>query len=176
MVLLQHPKEQGHTKGTADLLRLSLSNCQIIVGEDFSGNEALNSLLANSPGQVYLLYPAEKAEILTSPTAQENTESGDAPRLPGHKVLLLLDATWKKAFKMYSLSSNLKQLPCLRLSDGLEGHYRIRKTSKKGALSTLEACSYALACLEPNNTGHKKLLESFEKFNDFQLSFRPDNH
>ena len=106
--------------------------------------------------------------------------------------LIILDGTWKKAYRMFALSENLQSLPqvCLPESLANSGEYVIRKVAKKNALSSLEACCYALALLERNpvsyidsnivpNVEHldlhryQPLLNKFSQFNQFQLSFRP---
>ena len=43
LLILQHPLEVGHAKGSAQLLHLSLSNSRLVVGETF--NETLHQLL-----------------------------------------------------------------------------------------------------------------------------------
>lgn len=175
VLILQHPSEQGRSKGTADLLRLSLENCTVLLGEDFSEDEALNTLLNDSTKKVQLLYPSDDAITLRA-VGLESTESAPKGDYIEPDVLVLIDATWKKAFKMFTVSKNLHSLIKVTLPQGIEGRYRIRKTTKKSALSTLEACCYALDLLEPAQPLYKKLLESFDQFNDFQLSFRPAHH
>ncbi len=91
--------------------------------------------------------------------------------------LIILDGTWKKSYKMFMLSQTLQQLPhvCLPESLANTGQYYIRKVAKKNALSSLEACCYALGLLEGNDK-YQKLLMKFNDFNQFQLSFRPKSH
>jgi DTW domain-containing protein YfiP len=105
--------------------------------------------------------------------------------------LVIIDGTWKKAYRMFMLSKKLQGLPqvCLPKSIACSGNYSIRKVAKKNALSSLEATCYALAMLESadNKTGtgttviganfagnYQPLLEKFKQFNIFQLSFRPN--
>jgi hypothetical protein len=97
------------------------------------------------------------------------------------------------------LSSNLQVLKQVCLPDSLanNGQYLIRKVAKKNALSSLEACCFALALIEDElaepevadktlgdkasnelnqliNCGlYQNLLGNFAQFNQFQLSFRP---
>lgn len=42
VLILQHPSEVKHAKGTAKIVELSLNNCQLLVGEDFGGNDTFN--------------------------------------------------------------------------------------------------------------------------------------
>lgn len=168
VIILQHPLEVNQSKGTVALLANSLTNVTLIKGENFSENEQLNNLLKENSSLCYLLYPDEHS-ITLSDFFDVNAE------IPFTKpqCLILLDGTWKKAYRMYMLSNNLHNLPKLSLPTNIEGQYIIRKTKKKNALSTLEATCYALALLESDKTKYQPLLDNFNAFNQFQLSFKP---
>ena len=191
VIFLLHPKEINQAKGTLPLLVNSLSNSKVIVGENFSDNAELNNLLAKYGKSAALLYPSENAETLPLlsalpllPTlqtpsvlsAQAKDEINIVPVVLC-RCLILLDATWKKAYRMYQLSVNLHSIKHFSLPPSLIGQYDVRKTKKKNALSTLEACCYALSIIEIENTTLAKetedLLTKFVEFNQFQLSFRP---
>lgn len=184
VLVLQHPSEVKQTKGTVALLQRSLIACQVLVGEDFSENIELNEILAQH--QTLLLYPSEQAQVLrlTSNTIENpnGVKAEDKPRL-----LIILDGTWRKAYRMFMMSSNLQALDQVCLPDYLanNGQYLIRKVAKKNALSSLEATCYALALLEGELHEHvdenekkidcgpyQPLLNKFAQFNQFQLSFR----
>ncbi len=187
VLVLQHPSEVKQTKGTVALLSRSLCNSQVLVGEDFSQDNEFNAILAHH--QALLLYPSTQAQVLSftknelNSTNANSDEKNKKPRL-----LIILDGTWKKAYRMFMLSSNLQPLEQVCLPDMLanSGRYLIRKVAKKNALSSLEACCFALALLE-NELNKKKLnnmesgidcglyqvlLNKFAQFNQFQLSFR----
>ncbi|MBU2870887.1 tRNA-uridine aminocarboxypropyltransferase [Colwellia sp. E2M01] len=184
VVVLQHPSEVSQVKGTIALLAKSLSSCQIIIGEDFSDDRALQQIIEQY--DTLLLYPSEQAQIIDASLINLLKEKTKKPAAKP-PCLLILDGTWKKAYRMFMLSSNLQQLPqvCLPEEIANAGQYLIRKVAKKNALSSLEAACYALALLEspfniteksvkPNQVGkYQPLLDKFAEFNQFQLSFRP---
>jgi DTW domain-containing protein YfiP len=149
VLVLQHPSEVKQTKGTVALLSRSLSNCKVLVGEDFSLNIELNTLLANY--EALLLYPSAQAEVLSLTTSKPNSDLISQNKKE-HKpqLLIIIDGTWKKAYRIFMLSSNLQLLNQICLPEILadNGQYSIRKVAKKNALSSLEACCYALALLE----------------------------
>ena len=148
VVVLQHPLEVKQSKGSVTLLHQSLTSSQVIVGENFSDN---------SDGAIVL---SEDNKEITPP-----------------KCLFILDGTWKKSYKMFMSNLWLQQLPHFTLANDIVGQYKIRKTTKKNALSSLEACCYALSVLESQQRGtnrYQPLLASFVAFNHFQLSFNPD--
>jgi len=91
------------------------------------------------------------------------------------RCIILLDGTWKKAFRLYMMNQYLHYIPHLILPEGITCRYTIRSTQKKGALSTLEACSHALAILENDDSRYESLLMNFDLFNQMYLSFNPEN-
>jgi len=167
VVILQHPSEVKQTKGSVTLLANSLTHCTVFVGEDFNQHEALHRTLALHKERVALLYPSESATLLT----EKNTNNSAILTAP--TCIVLIDATWKKSYKMYMINHFLHGFNHLALPDSILCDYRIRKTKKAQALSSLEACTHALIRLESDTNKYQKLLNSFSLFNDFQLSFRP---
>ncbi len=172
LVVLQHPSEVKHAKGTAKIVELSLANCDLLVGEDFSNNDDFNALfdepqLGKKP-KLLLLYPNEKAmspgEFSTYVKQQCNTTLSD------YRVIVI-DGSWKKAYKIFRLNPRLSNIPSIGIDVSFESNYRIRKSSREDSLSTLEACHALLTQVEgPHFDG---LLKSFEYMVDFQLQSMP---
>lgn len=181
LVVLQHPNEVNQSKGTVPLISNALSNCTVIVGDDFSNNDEVNQLIQQYQQYCVLLYPQENAINVHDYIEQLNGELTGL-LTPNHSVLLnklclfVLDGTWKKTYRMFMQSRNLHSLIQLSLPENIEGQYHIRKTKKAHALSTLEACYYCLSALEQQPTKYSPLMENFKRFNAFQLSFRPAEH
>ncbi|PKI17500.1 tRNA-uridine aminocarboxypropyltransferase [Colwellia sp. 12G3] len=189
VVVLQHPSEVSQTKGTITLLAKSLQFCQVIVGESFDDEAYFLKVMEQY--QAVLLYPGEKAQTLTQNLVvqltklDQNAEKSRVNAKFKPLCLVILDGTWKKAYRMFMLSQTLQQLPQICLPEHLAnaGKYHIRKVAKKNALSSLEASCYALALLEAasdfddisaDQAGkYQPLLNKFQAFNQFQLSFRP---
>ncbi|USD64466.1 DTW domain-containing protein [Vibrio sp. SCSIO 43136] len=161
LIILQHPTEVGRAKGTAAILQLGLSHCKTFVGEDFSQHDELNQLLAEPDVTHWVLFPAEQANSLEQ-----------AATISGKLRVILLDGTWKKAYKMRQISINLRNLPCIALPEDLQGNYKIRKSPSDNALSTVEA-GYHL--LEQLDTACKPqpLLDAFEAMMEQQLAQIP---
>lgn len=174
VIVLQHPTEVKQTKGTVTLLANSLQQCDVMVGEDFTHNEELANLLSQYKNEVYLLYPNENAIVLpVVTTATPKSAINDLTiKLNAVKCIIVIDGTWKKAYKMYMLNKYLHDIPHLTLPESTQGNYKIRKTQKSNALSSLEACTYALMSLEVNANKYQPLLSSFNQFNDFQFAYR----
>ncbi|HDM8128640.1 TPA: DTW domain-containing protein [Vibrio harveyi] len=165
LIILQHTSEEHRPLGTARILNLSLNHCTCLIGEDFSDDSVLNALLEDATYQHFILYPSEQSLCL-SQLADERSDSTKKTRL------ILLDGTWKKAYKMWQLSTNLQSIPTVKLPENLQGHYTIRKAPSENSLSTVEAGYHALSLLEPNQD-FTPLLAAFEKMIEFQIAQMP---
>jgi DTW domain-containing protein YfiP len=151
----------------------------------FTASRRLKELLENN--HCLLLYPGEQAKVIepdlvASLTRTQTTESIRKKTL----CLIVLDGTWKKAYRMFMLSPMLQALTQVTLPESIAsaGRYQIRKVTKKNALSSLEACCYALMLIEnqgqleaildkSKSQNYQKLLAKFDDFNQFQLGFVP---
>lgn len=164
LVILQHHSETDRPMGTARILKLSLANSYCFVGEDFSSSDQLNQLLNDGQYQHFVLYPGEGS--ITHNEVAEQVANQQKVRV------LLLDGTWKKAYKMWQLSTNLHKLPLVRLPDDLQGNYRIRKAPSDNSLSTVEAGYHILSLLEPEKD-FMPLIEAFNQMIEFQIKQMP---
>lgn len=147
--------------GTARILSLSLKNSVTLVGEDFSENTKLNELLADEDYQHVILYPSEH-----SVSVESAIHSSKKMRV------ILLDGTWKKAFKMWQVSGNLHALQTVHLPKDLKGNYRIRKAPSENSLSTVEAGYHLLNLLE-GDRDFSPLLTAFDQMIQFQINQMP---
>ena len=162
LIILQHPTEEHRPMGTARILSLSLVNSRLLVGEDFREHGELNQLLAEPDVEHFVLYPSDVS-----------LSAADVA-LPIEKKIriILLDGTWKKAFKMWQLNTQLHHLPCLHLPEDLKGNYRIRKAPSENALSTVEAGFHVLSMIQPEKD-FSPLLDAFEAMVDYQIQQMP---
>jgi DTW domain-containing protein len=169
VLVLQHPAEQGQTKGTASLLRLSLANCRVMVGEVFEPAGLRAALDAGGRGSI-LLYPdaGGATQPWSAPAPVCATLPGGLPQL------VLLDATWRKSLKMLHANPGLHTLPRWPLPSVPRGPYgQLRKARHPDHLSTLEACCHALAQAEQAPARYAGLLLAFEHFVATQLARVP---
>lgn len=164
LVILQHPSEQHKPMGTARILSLSLPNCRVFVGENFAQHNELRSLLNEPDVRHFVLYPSESSQLVT--------KMAISPQRDKVRVILL-DGTWKKAYKMYQLAPCLHSLPALHLPTDLKGHYRIRKAPSENSLSTVEAGYHLLTLLEPQRN-FSPLIAAFEQMIAFQIAQMPE--
>lgn len=156
LIILQHPKESKHPMNTARIAELGLSNCQIIVGEDFSEHARLQEILHTR--RCFLLFPRPDAIDSQVQIQQVVPE-----------VVIILDGTWKKARRIYHCNPGLQQLPALSISHDQLSNYRIRKTPNELALSTVEAAVILLRYADKNDTSHQSLLDAFDRMIQMQI-------
>lgn len=167
IIILQHTSEAKHAKNTAKILQLSLSHCSIFTGENFSENTQLNQIINSNSHNFAVLFPSDKAidiQYWQANEQQKNKKLG----------LILLDGTWKKAYKIYQLSTNIQHLPCVSLSINTRSQYRIRKTNKEGGLSTLEAGYFALSTMKGSEQNYQGLIKAFDLMVDLHLAQIPE--
>ncbi|OYO30103.1 tRNA-uridine aminocarboxypropyltransferase [Janthinobacterium sp. PC23-8] len=167
ILILQHPLEVQHAKGSARLLHLSLPDSRLVTGEAFAAAE-LDALLAGKHN--VLLYPdtpGDRSLGIAPPPPLDDAWLKDTASLR----LVVLDATWRKSRKMLYLNPALQQLPRLPLRDTPPSHYLIRKAHVPDQLSTLEATCYALMQLEDEVARFAPLIAAFDGFVAQQLSY-----
>ncbi|NMH65066.1 tRNA-uridine aminocarboxypropyltransferase [Shewanella salipaludis] len=160
LLVLQHPSEVGHAKNSVRLLSLVIPQTLVYVGETPEDFAELRQYLARLERPVYLVYPSEK-----SVQVQQAAPAADC-------VLLLLDGTWRKAFRLLQLNPWLQQYPALHLDLEQSSNYRIRKASRSDSLSTLEAAAHMLRALDPE-LEVKPLFEALDAMVDHRLAAMP---
>lgn len=140
VVILQHPSEEKIAKNTAKLLNLSLTDCKIIKGENNTDFAMLNSLPVKS---TVLLYPNEHATNLD--------DTNPKPVLSNITHLIVIDGTWKKAYKILQLTPLLTKFKTVSFKQLPQNRYAIRKAPRADSLSTLEAVAHSLLLIEQLN-------------------------
>lgn len=140
VVILQHPSEEKIAKNTAKLLNLSLTDCKIIKGENNTDFAMLNSLPVKS---TVLLYPNEHATNLD--------DTNPKPALSNITHLIVIDGTWKKAYKILQLTPLLTKFKTVSFKQLPQNRYAIRKAPRADSLSTLEAVAHSLLLIEQLN-------------------------
>ncbi|QNN59581.1 DTW domain-containing protein [Diaphorobacter ruginosibacter] len=166
VLILMHPDEVGHAKGTGQLLHLCLPNSRMEVGETFDA-ELLHAPW-NSSGEAvrpWLLYPGD---------AEGQQDPGPAHSPAACTRLVVLDATWRHSRQMLRANPLLARLPRLALADVPASRYAIRKAHAEHQLSTLEAVHLALKALDPGGASRLDALsEAMDGFLDLQRPYWP---
>jgi len=161
VIILQHPSEVKQAKNTVRLLQLCIKNVQVHIGESPQDFSALRLQLRDRT-RVAIIYPGEQSLSLENNLPEWQQASFD--------TLILIDSTWRKAYKIWQLNPWLQQLSGWQFSSPPPSRYQIRKANVAHSLSTLEALAY---CLElTRGTNCSALYQVFEKMQQNQLKFR----
>ncbi|AMD48437.1 tRNA-uridine aminocarboxypropyltransferase [Bordetella holmesii] len=152
VLFLQDPREAGHALNTARLAWLGLARAARVVADEF------DERLWMRPGQqALLLFPGPAAAVAAPPVP------GGLPRL-----LVVPDATWRRARSMVARHPSLAALPRLTIAGAGQGRYRVRHADLPGALSTLEAVVAGLNAMESTDR-FDALLEPLERLVQGQI-------
>ena len=136
VVIVRHHLERWRSSNTGRLAHLALGNSEIVEygGELGPTGTALPGDALPPLDGAWLLYPI--GEPLTL-----------APQ-PPPRQLVVIDATWAQARKMYRKLDALRGLPIVRLPDAPMPAARLRTSPGPGRVSTIEAIARALRLLE----------------------------
>ncbi len=160
IVIFQHPKEASHPKNTIKLLQLVWPDAKVIIlpEDDLQNTDYFKDINDNW----HLLYPGDTSLVLET---LSDTEKGEI------EGLVLIDATWRKAYKLLNLYPSLQALPRVCLGTIPERLYGIRKAPSLEALSSLEALAHASRIISSQDT--KPLLDFMVKAQALLWQQRP---
>ncbi len=153
VLVLQHPQEAVHAKGSVRLLQCSLSHCTVRVGTQFAPAALADWL--GAPGSSVLLFPGAAGP----PAAGAGLPPG-LPKPPPAR-LVLLDGTWRQARGLLRQHPLLQALPRWSLPTLAAPRYAIRRAHQPAQRSTLEAACAALGLLEDRPAHYQALLDGF---------------
>ncbi len=159
LIILQHPTETKHPLNTVRILMKTFKNISLFIGEDFSNDLKINTLLSDDKNRCVLLYPGQNHQI-------DISQEKNSTRPITH--LFLIDGTWRKSKRIFLTSKNLQQMPTFSLQPTELSQYRIRKTPTQESLSTLEATVMALSYIE-SSLDTQSAVGAFKKMIDYQI-------
>ena len=173
-VILMHEEEAKRQRtGTGRLARLCLTNAELLVGVDFSGNGRVNALLADPAYEPFVLYPGPQA--VSFKTLRGALPAGKAP------LIFVIDGTWRTAKSLLNKSRNVRALPRLSFDGSYLSRFRIKRQPREYCVSTIEAIYYL--CKEAEEAGYERtggrkeaLMSVFGELVDIQLGYARAHH
>ncbi|HEY0476400.1 MAG TPA: tRNA-uridine aminocarboxypropyltransferase [Kofleriaceae bacterium] len=129
IVIVRHHLERWRSSNSGRLAHLALPNSEIVEHGGAAGVAALPPLAG-----AWLVFP-------------EGEPAHTAPE-PPPRQLVVLDATWSQARRMFRKLAGLRGLPILRLPDAPMPAARLRESPGPGRVSTIEAIAGALRIIE----------------------------
>jgi len=167
-IILMHPKEFRKTKnGTGHFTNLSLKNCELYVGIDFTKHDKINAILEDKNNHCFVLYPSKNSINLNEEKiGEENRQT----------VVFLIDATWPCSRAMLTASPNIDALPKVSFTHAKRSGFIFKEQPQTYCLSTMESTLCVLELLNAHqieNISQSKLndfLRPFQKMVTYQLS------
>jgi len=138
---------------------LSLKNCEIHIGVDFSQNSTINEIIDNPSNDCYVVYPSQRSINLNESAIGSKGEN---------TVLFLIDSTWPCSRSILRHSPNIENLKKVSFSHTKVSGFAFKQQPKEYCLSTMESTLCVLELL----TGHK--LENLDQksLDGFLLPFK----
>lgn len=171
-VILIHPVEAKRRIATGRMSHLSLKNSHLIQGQDYSKNDLVNELLADTHYNSFILYPGHDSKDISLMSASEKQN------LCAKKMrVFVIDGTWATARKMIRQSKNLHALPRLCFVPNRPSNFRVRKQPRANCYSTIEAIHHTIELVGESQgfavheREHDKLLSTFNYMVETQLGF-----
>ena len=168
-IILMHPKEFKKTKnGTGHFTNLSLKNCIIHVGIDFSKHSAINKIINDPKNVCYVLYPSDISINLNEEYIGEEEKD---------TVIFLIDATWPCSKSILASSPNIDSLKKVSFTHTKVSHFTFKEQPKAYCLSTMESTLCVLELLNKqhleniDNKSLKNFLMPFDQMVKYQLSY-----
>lgn len=142
------------------------------MGSDFDNHQAVQDLIHDARYFPMLLYPGRDAIDLSDRGALSGF-------LDGRQLLvILLDATWRSARRMFNRSPSLQRLPRLGIMSGEKSRYLIKKQPHDWCLSTIEAAHELMKALDraglDSYARPDQMLDLFDRMQQHQISCMQD--
>jgi DTW domain-containing protein YfiP len=168
-----HPKEYKEEKAaTGRFTHLCLQNSEIHMGIEFDSHKVFQEQIHDKRYFPMLLYPGKDAIDLSGGGALSGF-------LHDRQLLvILLDATWRNARKMFNRSPTLQKLPRLGIVPAEKSRYLIKRQPHDWCLSTIEAAHELMIALD--NAGldiyarPTQMLDLFDRMQQYQISCMQD--
>ncbi|WP_339843106.1 tRNA-uridine aminocarboxypropyltransferase [uncultured Halopseudomonas sp.] len=165
--LIMHPLEPLKPTNTGRLIADCLPATHAFVWSRTETAPQLEQLLADPQWQPYIVFPGEYAQP-NQQVLQELPERSASGKRP---LLIILDATWTQARKMFRKSPCLAGLPILSLRTEQLSRYRLRRSCREEHLCTVEVAAACLA-LAGDETDAQLLGDYFDLFTEAYLASR----
>ncbi len=129
IIILQSKDESKHILNTGIMAKLTFNNISLYQEEDFNISGDLKEQIESS--RACLFKPHLDAKSFESSHQDFDT-------------FVFIDATWKKANRIYFENQFLHSLPKVSFTSEIKSQYFLRKEPKDNYLSTFEAALYAI--------------------------------
>ena len=154
LLILQHPQEQDHALGTADLAHRQFANSRLVVGLSWPSLAAALGRPTADARRWGVLYLGPHKPAGPRPLLSVVDAAGAPLADPDHLIaalagVIVLDGSWSQAKALWWRNPWLLKLRRLVLAPPRPALYgTLRKEPRADSVSTLEAAAYCLAAVE----------------------------
>ena len=160
-VILSSEKEVYRNTNTANLLKqINTKSTEIIIWKRGEIPSNILSYINNDIYNVYLVFPIMNKEMEIR-KAKYNKDNNTP-------VFIIVDGTWREAWKIIRKSDYLKNLPILSLETNRVSKFTLRRGQEEGNLCTIEAAMELLKINDEDilseeiNKGFELFLKSYK--------------
>ncbi|MBX9139111.1 MULTISPECIES: DTW domain-containing protein [unclassified Clostridium] len=160
-VILSSEKEVYRNTNTANLLKqINTKSTEIIIWKRGEIPSSILSYINNDIYNVYLVFPIMNKEMEIR-KAKYNKDNNTP-------VFIIVDGTWREAWKIIRKSDYLKNLPILSLETNRVSKFTLRRGQEEGNLCTIEAAMELLKINDEDilseeiNKGFELFLKSYK--------------
>lgn len=160
-VILSSEKEVYRNTNTANLLKqINTKSTEIIIWKRGEIPSSILSYINNDIYNVYLVFPIMNKEMEIR-KAKYNKDNNTP-------VFIIVDGTWREAWKIIRKSDYLKNLPILSLETNRVSKFTLRRVQEEGNLCTIEAAMELLKINDEDilseeiNKGFELFLKSYK--------------
>lgn len=166
LVMLRHRSEIWRPSSTAGIVELALPSVRVFDKDDADAERELAGLIASPDTRPYLVFPDTGGPAIDELARSGVWNDGPPP------LFVMLDGSWRQARRMRSRKPFLRGLPTVTLRPDRPSEYRIRRQSKQGHLSTVEAVALLLGTVEGTPTRYDPLLDLLDLMVDRIFALR----
>lgn len=162
--LLTHAREFHRASNTGSLALENANNMvERILWERVKPSANLTRLIANN--EAVLLYSKQETTTEVSSTVTSSAPVLLPPvKIDEYENIIIIDATWQEAKKIFNQSPYLKSAPHFTLKTATNSLYKLRANQPEGGLCTIE-CIIEVLKLKGQGKMAAELSLKFEQFN-----------
>lgn len=155
-IILSSEREIHRNTNTANLLKLiNPKSTEIIIWKREEVSEKVLNYINSDIYSTYLIFP-----IINEEMKKRKIKYSKSNRIP---VFIIVDGTWKEAWKIIRKSDYLNKLPIISLDIERRSKFSLRRGQEEGKLCTIETAIELLRMNKENNIS-EIIDKSFELF------------
>ena len=155
-IILSSERELYRNTNTANLLKLTNpKSTEIVIWKRDEVSQKIFNYINSNIYRTYLIFP-----IINEEMKERKIQYSKSKKIP---VFIIVDGTWKEAWKIIRKSDYLKKLPVISLDVKVSSKFSLRRGQEEGNLCTIETAIELLKMNDEYNIS-KDINKYFELF------------